>query len=123
MPGDRNDDWNDDFIGDMREEADAQVLTRKERAVQEPPMYRVILLNDDFTPMEFVVWLLNTVFHRSPEDSTRIMMQVHTQGSGVCGIYPYDVARTKVFQTQSLAKQHGHPLQCSMEADGGHEPC
>ncbi len=107
-----------DILSYPEEESEAQVATEEKTQVKEPSMYRVILLNDDYTPMEFVVWLLQSVFQKSAEESTRIMMQVHTQGRGICGIFPHDVARSKMYQVQGLAEKHGHPLQCTMEADG-----
>lgn len=80
-----------------------------------PPMYKVLLLNDDYTPMDFVVQILQQFFHKDREQATRIMLQVHTQGHGVCGIYTKDVAATKVEQVLHFAKVHQHPLQCVME--------
>ncbi|MBV8679240.1 MAG: ATP-dependent Clp protease adapter ClpS [Aquitalea sp.] len=80
-----------------------------------PPMYKVLLLNDDFTPMEFVVEVLQQLFHMNREKATQIMLQVHTQGHGVCGVYTKDVAATKVEQVLQFAKAHQHPLQCVME--------
>ncbi|GGY25939.1 ATP-dependent Clp protease adapter ClpS [Paludibacterium paludis] len=80
-----------------------------------PPLYKVLLLNDDFTPMEFVVQILQTFFHKDREQATKIMLQVHTQGHGVCGVYTKDVAATKVEQVLHFAKAHQHPLQCVME--------
>lgn len=82
---------------------------------KKPPMYKVLLLNDDFTPMEFVVQILQQFFHKDREQATRIMLQVHTQGHGVCGIYTKDVAATKVEQVLHFARVHQHPLQCVME--------
>ncbi len=110
------DDWNP---GDDRSEGDAQILTEERVDVRPPPMYRIILLNDDYTPMDFVVWLLESVFHKSKEESVALMLQVHKQGSAICGIYPYDVARTKIFHVKGLAKKHEHPLECIMEEDKG----
>ncbi len=78
-------------------------------------MYRVLLLNDDFTPMDFVVIVLEKFFALSREQSTRIMLKVHTEGRGVCGVYPVDVAATKVEQVSAFAHQHEHPLACVME--------
>ncbi len=80
-----------------------------------PPMYKVILFNDDYTPMEFVVDVLQRFFNKGREEATQVMLQVHTKGSGVCGVYSYDVAETKVNQVLTYAKEHQHPLQCSME--------
>jgi ATP-dependent Clp protease adaptor protein ClpS len=86
--------------------------------LKRPPMYRVILLNDDYTPMEFVVDVLCRFFQKSAEDATRLMLQVHYQGSAVCGIYPHDVAETKVARVEQTSREHGHPLRCVMEQDG-----
>lgn len=83
----------------------------------EPPLYRVMLLNDDYTTMEFVVQVLRLVFHKSAAEATRIMLNVHRQGSGVCGAYPREVAETKVDTVHSLAREHGFPLRCAMERE------
>ena len=80
-----------------------------------PPMYQVVMYNDDFTPMEFVVEVLQTFFSLPREQATRVMLKVHTEGRGVCGVYPRDVASTKVEQVAEYARQHQHPLQCAME--------
>jgi ATP-dependent Clp protease adaptor protein ClpS len=80
-----------------------------------PSMYRVVLLNDDFTPMEFVVDVLERFFNKNREQATQIMLQVHTEGSGVCGIYPHGIAETKVSQVLAYANEHQHPLQCAMQ--------
>lgn len=81
----------------------------------EPPLYRVLLLNDDFTPMEFVVDLVMRFFNKSEEEATRIMLSIHHQGQGVCGLYPREIAETKVTEVNRFARSHGHPLKCSME--------
>jgi ATP-dependent Clp protease adaptor protein ClpS len=91
------------------------VITRTKTQTQRPSMYRVLLLNDDYTPMEFVVGVLCTFFHKTLEDAERIMWQVHTNGVGECGIYTYEVADTKVTQVMDHARKHQHPLQCVME--------
>ena len=80
-------------------------------------MYKVYLLNDDYTPMEFVVQILEVVFNKSREDATRIMLQVHESGVGLCGVYPFDVAETKRNQTLNAARQAQHPLQCTLEKE------
>ena len=80
-----------------------------------PSMYNVLLFNDDYTPMEFVDEVLERFFNKNREQATQIMLQVHTKGSGVCGIYPLDIAETKVSQVLDLAKEQGHPLQCNMQ--------
>jgi ATP-dependent Clp protease adaptor protein ClpS len=84
---------------------------------KKPSLYRVLLLNDDYTPMEFVVYVLEHFFNRSREQATRIMLHVHQKGVGLCGVYTYEVAETKVAQVLDLAKRHEHPLQCVMEKD------
>ena len=91
------------------------VITRTKTQTQRPSMYRVLLLNDDYTPMEFVVGVLCTFFHKTLEDAERIMWQVHTNGVGECGVYTYEVADTKVTQVMDHARKHQHPLQCVME--------
>ena len=78
-------------------------------------MYKVFLLNDDYTPMEFVVKLLEKLFGMDREKATRIMLQVHSQGKGICGVYTYEIAETKVAQVSEYAQRHQHPLMCSME--------
>ncbi len=85
--------------------------------LKKPPLYRVVLLNDDYTPMEFVVQVLQNVFSLERTVATRIMLQVHTQGKGVCGVYTYDIAETKVAQVTELAKRNQHPLLCTLEED------
>ncbi len=83
--------------------------------VKRPPLYRVILINDDYTPMEFVVQILQKVFSMDRNTATRIMLEVHTKGKGICGVYTYEIAETKVAQVTGLAQQHQHPLLCTME--------
>ena len=83
--------------------------------VKEPPLYRVILLNDDYTPMEFVVEILRTFFRMDREQATQVMLHVHTRGKGVCGVFSRDVAETKVDQVTEYAREHNHPLMCTME--------
>jgi len=91
------------------------VLEAKKAKVKPPPLFKVMLLNDDYTPMEFVVIVLQTFFSLSREQATQIMLKVHREGMGVCGVYPRDVASTKVEQVGSFARKHQHPLQCVME--------
>jgi len=83
--------------------------------LKKPPLYKVILLNDDFTPMDFVVEILTDFFHMSQEKATQVMLQVHTQGVGVCGTYSKDVAETKVHIVNEYSREHHHPLMCAME--------
>ena len=84
---------------------------------KKPSLYRVLLLNDDYTPMEFVVYLLESVFHKSHEEAVKIMLHVHHNGVGVCGVYTYEIAETKVVRVMSLARRAQHPLQCTMEKE------
>ena len=88
---------------------------RVEERLKRPPRYRVILINDDFTPMEFVVEILINVFSFDTDAAERLMLTVHTQGRGICGLYPRDVAETHVARVQALAKRKQHPLRCEME--------
>ena len=83
--------------------------------LKEPPLYKVVLLNDDYTPMEFVVDILQSIFGMERTRATQVMLEVHTKGKGVCGIYNFEIAETKVAQVMGLAKQHQHPLLCTME--------
>jgi ATP-dependent Clp protease adaptor protein ClpS len=85
--------------------------------LQRPILYKVILLNDDYTPMEFVVIVLERIFRKNREDATRIMLHVHQKGIGVCGIYTREIAETKVRQVLGLAQEHSHPLQCTLEPE------
>lgn len=91
------------------------VLEAQETRLKPPPLYKVLLLNDDFTPMDFVVKVLEKFFHLTREQATQIMLRVHREGMGVCGVFPKDVAATKVDLVVSFARQHQHPLQCVME--------
>jgi len=94
---------------------DYSVLEAKKAKVKLPPMYKVLLLNDDYTPMEFVVLVLQKFFGMTRERATQVMLKVHREGMGVCGVYPRDVASTKVQQVAAYARKHQHPLQCVME--------
>jgi ATP-dependent Clp protease adaptor protein ClpS len=93
------------------------LVTETRIKTKKPSLYRVLLLNDDYTPMEFVVFILERFFNRSREQATRIMLHVHQKGVGLCGVYTYEVAETKVAQVLDLARRHEHPLQCVMEKD------
>ena len=85
--------------------------------LKKPPLYRVILLNDDYTPMEFVIYVLERFFNKNREDATSVMLHVHQRGVGVCGVYTYEVAETKVGQVIDFARENQHPLQCTMEKE------
>jgi len=100
----------------MSERFDEGTVTEKQASrVKPPPMFQVVLLNDDFTPMEFVVGVLQKFFGKGREQATQIMLKVHHEGRGVCGVYPRDLAASKVEQVCSYSRQHQHPLQCVME--------
>ena len=96
---------------------DLGVVTKTRTRTRKPAMYKVLMLNDDYTPMEFVVHVLERFFSKSREESTRIMLHVHRRGVGVCGVFTYEVAETKVTQVMDLARQNQHPLQCTIEKD------
>jgi ATP-dependent Clp protease adaptor protein ClpS len=100
-------------MGNKRQET--PVLETVKRKLKSPPLFNVILLNDDFTPMEFVVEVLQQFFSKTQEQATQIMLKVHTEGAGLCGVYPKDIAATRVDQVIEFARQHQHPLQCVME--------
>jgi len=96
---------------------DTGVITQTKPRTKKPSMYKVLLLNDDYTPMEFVVYVLQRFFQKTGEDATTIMLHVHQNGVGICGVFTYEVAETKVTQVMDLARQNDHPLQCTMEKD------
>jgi ATP-dependent Clp protease adaptor protein ClpS len=102
---------------DGRGRTEVGVVTKTRPKTQKPPMYKVLILNDDYTPMEFVVHVLERFFNKAREDATRIMLHVHQKGVGICGVFTYEVAETKVTQVIDFARQHQHPLQCTMERD------
>ena len=101
----------------MKPEPEKSAETGVGEETREPPLYRVLLLNDDYTTMEFVVQVLMSIFGKSVEEATRIMLNVHHRGSGVCGVYPFEVAETKVETVHSLARERGFPLRCVMEQE------
>jgi len=96
---------------------DEEVITKKKAKVKKPRLYKVIFHNDDYTTMEFVIHVLEVVFHKSPAESAAIMLHVHNRGSGVAGVYTYEVAETKVEQSLNLARAEGHPLMVTMEPE------
>jgi ATP-dependent Clp protease adaptor protein ClpS len=107
-----NDDkpWQD-------EDGDERVITKTRPVTAKPPLYRVLLLNDDFTPMDFVILILKKFFMRSDAEATRIMLQVHNEGAGQAGVYTYEVAETKVYAVSEFSRRHKHPLKCIMEKE------
>jgi len=98
-------------------QTDGEILERTKQETKKPELYKVVLLNDDYTTMDFVVEVLETIFNRQPAEAFRIMMMVHTQGKGLCGVYPHEVAETKVDAVQEVARDHGFPLRAAMEPE------
>ncbi len=94
---------------------DTGVATKTKPKTKKPSLYKVLMLNDDYTPMEFVVETLRRFFRMSTEDATRVMLHVHHKGVGLCGVFTYEVAETKVTQVMDFARQNQHPLQCTLE--------
>jgi len=103
------------FMSQENSNNTSTVLEKQTEKAAPPPMFQVVLLNDDYTPMEFVVIVLQKFFGKSREQATQIMLKVHRDGRGVCGVYPRDIAVTKVEQVCSFSREHQHPLQCVME--------
>ena len=99
---------------DFADDFDLAVEEARPR-LKRPPLYRVLLINDDYTPMDFVVGILESVFGMQRTKATQVMLEVHTRGRGVCGVFSYEIAETKVAQVMGIAKQHQHPLLCTME--------
>ena len=108
MSGDK--DKNDDG-------GNTGVVVRTRPKTKKPSMYKVLMLNDDYTPMEFVVHVLERFFNKNREEATRIMLHVHQRGVGVCGVFTYEIAETKVNQVMDFARRHQHPLQCTLEKE------
>jgi ATP-dependent Clp protease adaptor protein ClpS len=115
MSHDQNDGQDDDKGGKGAPRIGVVVKTRPK--TKKPDMYKVLMLNDDYTPMEFVVYILERFFNKSHPQATQIMLNVHRRGVGVCGVFTYEVAETKVHQVMELAREQQHPLQCTMEKD------
>ena len=108
-------DGEDSDKGGGKGGTETGTITKTRPKTKRPSLYRVLLLNDDYTPMEFVVLVLQDVFNKSREDAMRIMLHVHQKGVGECGVYPYEVAETKVTRVMDTARKNQHPLQCVME--------
>ena len=102
---------------DPKDDNATGIATKTRARTKKPSMYKVLLLNDDYTPMEFVVHVLERFFSRGRDDATRIMLHVHQRGMGICGVYTFEVAETKVAQVIDFSRQNEHPLQCTMEKD------
>ncbi len=107
----------DDLMNEYSPEVEEEVISETKDEVREPSMYRVLLHNDDYTTMEFVVEILIIVFNKSPEESVEIMLNVHRKGIGICGVYTYEVSETKVNTVHVLARENGFPLECTMEKE------
>lgn len=101
----------------LTQQNDGLVVQEARPQLKKPPLYKVILLNDDYTPMEFVVRVLERFFHKNREEATQIMLHVHQKGMGICGLFTREVAETKVQQVMLYAAQNQHPLQCTMEPE------
>jgi len=105
---------NDPDNGDDLERG---VAVKSRPKTKKPSMYKVLMLNDDYTPMEFVIYVLESFFSMSHDEATQVMLHVHQKGVGVCGVFTYEIAETKVNQTMDLAQKNEHPLQCTIEKD------
>ncbi len=110
-----NDSDNNQFDVNKKNISDTATLARDSSKLKKPSMYKVLLLNDDYTPMEFVVSVLQSFFKKNIEEATEIMLHVHQRGVGICGIYAYEIAETKATQVMDLAKKEQHPLQCQID--------
>lgn len=107
---DRDEDEHDGGAG-------TGLATKTRPKTKKPSMYKVLMLNDDYTPMEFVVYVLEHFFNKGREEATRIMLHVHQRGVGICGVFPYEIAETKVNQVMDMARKEQHPLQCTLEKE------
>ncbi len=108
--GDSGDDGNGDGTG-------TGIVAKTRPKIKKPSLYKVLLLNDDYTPMEFVVQILESLFGKSREQAVEVMLHVHRHGVGICGLFTFEVAETKVTQVIEFARRHQHPLQCTMEKE------
>ena len=104
-------------MGDTERQTGGEVLERTKQETKRPDLFKVLLLNDDYTTMDFVVEVLESIFHKAPAEAYRIMMAVHTQGKGLCGVYTFDIAETKVQTVIDRAREHGFPLKATMEPE------
>ena len=110
-------DQNNDQDGGNGNGSDIGIATKAKPKTKKPSMYKVIMLNDDYTPMEFVVMVLQDVFRKTQDEATQIMLNVHKRGVGVCGVYTYEIAETKVVQVMDIARKNQHPLQLQLEKE------
>ena len=104
-------------MADTDRQTGGEILERTRLQTKKPELYKVLLLNDDYTTMDFVVEILESIFHKQPAEAFRIMIAVHTQGKGLCGVYPHEVAETKVAAVEDRARDHGFPLRAAMEPE------
>jgi len=111
--------WKDD--PKLDEKGQVQILDKPKSKVDKPSMYKVLLLNDDYTPMDFVIQVLKEYFRKQEMEATQIMLQVHNQGAGLAGVFPFEIAETKVYQVNSHARKSKHPLKCILEQDSSEE--
>jgi ATP-dependent Clp protease adaptor protein ClpS len=111
-----SDDDSDDAIGGDGDNGTG-IATKTRTKTKKPSMYKVLMLNDDYTPMEFVVLVLEQFFEKQHEEAIKIMLHVHQKGVGICGVFTYEVAETKVTQVMDFARKHEHPLQCTLEKE------
>ncbi len=100
---------------ERKRQTDVEILEKPSTRTREPERYRVVLHNDDYTTMEFVIHVLESIFHKAPAEAYRIMMKVHVEGQGIAGVYPHEVAETKVEKVHDAARQHGFPLRASVD--------
>ena len=105
----------DKEINDSDDGSSAQIILEEKTKPKRPSLYQVIIVNDDYTPMEFVVLVLERFFAKNSNEATQIMYHVHKKGMGVCGIYPYEIAETKTLEVMKIAKENGYPLQCILK--------
>lgn len=108
---------DDDFVDTIDGDGETGIQTKVRAKTKKPSMYKVLMLNDDYTPMEFVVKVLERFFEKQHEEAIEIMLHVHQRGVGVCGVFTYEVAETKVTQVMDFARKHEHPLQCTLEKE------
>lgn len=96
---------------------DTMIVTRSDAGIKKPSLYKVLLHNDDYTPMDFVVEILEHVFRKDNSSAVKVMLDVHNKGVGICGVYPYEIAETKIDQVRELSQKHQYPLKCTMQKD------
>lgn len=111
------DDEGDGIGGGDGDDTGTGVVTKTRPKTKKPSLYKVLMLNDDYTPMEFVIYVLERFFSKNRDEATQIMLHVHNRGVGVCGVFTYEVAETKATQVMDLARKEGHPLQCTLEKE------